>query len=81
MSHCSEANRVPVRPKPVATSSAMTSTPARLRGLDDPAHRRGLGDLDAGRALHQRLEHDGRQLVGVARRSGSTAGSAQSGSS
>ena len=37
-----------------------------LSRFDHPAHRSRIGDLDARRALHQRLEHEGGQLPGMA---------------
>ena len=68
MSHCSDANNVPVRPKPVATSSAITSTPAACAASTTRRDLIRVGHLDAGGALHQRLEHDRGQLVGRAAR-------------
>ncbi len=81
MPHCSLAKNVPVRPKPVATSSAMSSTPVSRQAVATRATWLGLGDEHAGRALHEWLEHDGGERVGVSVDRVSTASSAHAGSS
>ena len=62
---CSQANIVPVRPKPVATSSQISSTPWRVAELADRAQVAGRLDQDPGRALDQRLDDHRRDLVAV----------------
>ena len=60
MFSCSTANIVPVRPKPVATSSQMSNTSLRRQAASSRAGSRGAAD-HAGRALHHRLRRSARQ--------------------
>ena len=60
---CSQANIFPVRPKPVATSSTISSTPWRRAMSAHAAEMAVGGGDDAGRPLHQRLDHHGRDPV------------------
>ena len=64
--HCSTANSVPVRPNPVATSSQIEQHVV-ARGTRRATARTNdrLVEHHAGGALHERLEHDGGQLVRV----------------
>ena len=64
-SSCSQANIVPVRPKPTATSSAISSTSCRRVTSRTPPQIALRGHDHARRSLHQRFDHDGRQLIGV----------------
>ena len=63
--HCSTANSVPVRPKPVATSSQMRRTSWRRQASARPATNSGVAQGHARGALHERLDHDRGQPVGV----------------
>ena len=56
---------MPVRPKPVATSSQMSSTPARRQASPSCADVAGVGAQHARRPLHQRLDDDGGQFAGM----------------
>ena len=66
--HCSDANSVPVRPKPVATSSQISSTSCVAARGAEPREAVGIGELHAGRALHERLDDHRRELATRARR-------------
>ncbi len=58
MPACSQANRVPVRPKPVAISSAISRTSKSIaQGPHPPQVFRGINAHAAG-ALHDRFEND-----------------------
>ena len=70
MRHCSEAKRVPVRPNPVATSSAIRSTPCSRQVSPTRSTDRRIGHPHAGGALHERLDDHRGQLVGVGRDQG-----------
>ena len=60
---CSQANIVPVRPKPVITSSRMSRRRARrTSGASSASIPRGHSRMP-GRALDQRLDDDARQVV------------------
>ena len=63
--HCSDANSVPVRPKPVATSSQISSTSCVAARGAEPGEAVRVGELHAGRALHERLDDHGRELARV----------------
>ena len=79
--HCSDANSVPVRPKPVATSSQISSTSCARHASPRRARPSRIGELHAGRALHERLDDDRRELARVLRRRCAIAASKQSASS
>ena len=59
---CSDANSVPVRPNPVATSSQMSSTSCSRHAAAEPGQVLRSGELHPRRALHQRLDDHGREL-------------------
>ena len=61
--HCSEAKRVPVRPKPVATSSQIKQHAVGPAGLAERPDVRRLRAEHARGPLHQGLDHDGGQLA------------------
>ena len=62
---CSQANIVPVRPKPVATSSQMRKSAELVAQLAHGAQVAVGVHVDARRALHQRLDDDRRAALGV----------------
>ena len=62
---CSQANIVPVRPNPVATSSAIISTSWRRAELAHRAQEAGRLDPDPGRALDERLDDHRADLAPV----------------
>ena len=64
--HCSDANSVPVRPKPVATSSQISSTSCAAARGAEPREAVRVGELHAGRALHQRFDDHRRELAACA---------------
>ena len=68
-SSCSHANMVPVRPKPVATSSQMRSTSCSVHSSRARAQEAGRLHQHAGRALHQRLDDERRRARARAPRS------------
>ena len=68
MPACSQANIVPVRPKPVAISSATNSKPCRRTGAAAAPRMRRV-KAHAACSLHDRLEDHGGQLVRVPGRS------------
>ena len=81
---CSHANSVPVRPKPVATSSQISSTSCSRHAAASAARSSGARELHARRALHERLDDHRRELVRVlgdhrGTRSAKQSGSANSG--
>ena len=61
----SEAKSVPVRPKPVATSSQTSRTSCAAAGLGEAADVGRVGDAHAGGALDERLDHHGGERGGV----------------
>ena len=62
----SQANIVPVRPKPVKISSKISSSVVAVgRRAQTPQHA-GVVEAHAARALHQRLDDDAGDLLGVA---------------
>ena len=63
--HCSDANSVPVRPKPVATSSQISSTSCSRHAACNGANVGGRGELHPRGALHERLDDHGRELARV----------------
>ena len=62
---CSQANIVPVRPNPVATSSAISSTPCSSVSSRATAQEAGRLHADPGGALDQRLDDHRRDLARV----------------
>ena len=61
-----DAKSVPVRPKPVATSSQIEQDVVLGAGRRERGDVVGVGDPHAGGALHERLDHDRGELGGVA---------------
>ena len=61
----SEANSLPVRPNPVATSSQISSTPCARQAAPHDGQVGRIGHEDAGGALDQRLDDHGGERVGV----------------
>ena len=59
---CSIANILPVRPKPVWISSAISTMPCSSHSARSQLHGLGLDHVEAAFALH-RLEHDGRDAA------------------
>ena len=66
MPACSQANSVPVRPKPVITSSAMRKTSWRRHERRQLGQHRRLVHQHAAGAQHQRLDDQRRDLVAAA---------------
>ena len=64
--HCSDANSVPVRPNPVATSSQIRSTSCAARVAECPQPVR-IAEQHARRSLHEWFHHHGRELGSVLR--------------
>ncbi len=62
---CSDANSVPVRPNPVATSSQISSTSCSRHAAARAARSVGRRELHPRRALHERLDDDRRELARV----------------
>ncbi len=62
----SSANSVPVRPKPVKISSKISSSSIAVGERAQPAQDFGFVEQHAARALHQRLDDDAGECVGVA---------------
>ena len=60
---CSIANILPVRPKPVWISSAISTMPCSSHSARSQLHGLGLDHVEAAFALH-RLEDDGRDAAG-----------------
>ena len=64
---CSQANIVPVRPKPVKISSKISKAPQRSATARRRCKRRGVMETHAAGALHQRLDDQAGDAVGVPR--------------
>ena len=62
---CSQANIVPVRPNPVATSSQISRTPARSQSRRTSRRKPGRLHEDPGGALDERLDDHRRDPVAV----------------
>ena len=73
MPACSQANSLPVRPKPVAISSAISSTPCVSQSVAHLLQIVRRVEAHAARALHDGLEDHRRELVAVLSSSASKA--------